>query len=137
MYCKFVKLSNGDDIILTTEDNYDTFKDKEFVSGKNVVQVGVIRLPRSGGVVESYILQPWIRMAKTVYVNIPVNSIVAMVDIDDKAAKQYLSFVEEKTPLNLEPSSEEELERELEEQLEFEEEEYDEQPTTNRGYTIH
>jgi len=137
MYCKFLKLSNGDDIILTTEDNYETFKDKEFVSGKNVVQVGVIRLPRSGGLVESYILQPWIRMAKTEEVNIPVNSVIAMVDIDEKAARQYLSFVKEKTPLTLESCSEEKLERELEEPLEFEEEEYDDQPTTNRGYTIH
>jgi len=132
MYCKLLKLSNGDDIIMSTEDNCDTFKDKEFLIGKHAVQVGVVRIPRSSGIMETYILQPWIRMAATDSVSIPVNSVVAVVDIDEKAAKQYLSFVEEKDELTLEVSDEEDLE-----DNNFEDEEYDGFPPGGHGHTIH
>jgi hypothetical protein len=132
MYCKLLKLSNGEDIIMSTEDNYETFKDKEFLIGKHAVQVGVVRIPRGTGVMETYILQPWIRMAATDLVSIPVTSVVAIVDIDEKAAQQYLSFVEDKPGLTLEVSEEEDLE-----ELNFEEEEYDGYPPSRNGHTIH
>lgn len=132
MYCKLLKLSNGEDIIMSTEDNYETFKDKEFLIGKHAVQVGVVRIPRGTGVMETYILQPWIRMAATDSVSIPVTSVVAIVDIDEKAAQQYLSFVEDKPGLTLEVSEEEDLE-----ELNFEEEEYDGYPPSRHGHTIH
>lgn len=137
MYCKLIKLTNGEDIILSTEDNCETFIGKEFVCGKNIVQVGTMRMPTSKGVVETYVLQPWIRMAKDGNINIPVNSIVVAVDLDERAASQYLDFVEEKTPVSFTKEEEEEINLDSElEDLDFEEEEYDGIPTRN-GHTVH
>lgn len=109
MYCKFLKLINGDNLIVTTDDECKTFKGKEFLSCVDPVQVGTIRFPRGTMVVESYVLQPWIKMSIDDVVQIPVSSIVVAVDVQEMAFNQYKKYVEETSKLN-ESDSYEQLE---------------------------
>jgi hypothetical protein len=106
MYCKFLKLINGDNLIVTTDDECKSFKDKEFLNCVDPVQVGTVRYPRGTMVVESYVLQPWIKMSVDDVVQIPVSSIVVAVDVQELAFKQYTKYLESMDELN---SFEEEL----------------------------
>lgn len=93
MFCKLLKLSNGENLIVTTDDACDTFLGKEFIDVIDPVQVGTVRVPRGNMIIESYVLQPWIRMAKANQVKIPVHSIIAAVDLHEQAKEQYEDFV--------------------------------------------
>jgi len=106
MYCKFLKLINGDNLIVTTDDECKSFKGKEFLNCVDPVQVGTVRYPRGTMVVESYVLQPWIKMSVDDVVQIPVSSIVVAVDVQELAFKQYTKYLESMDELN---SFEEEL----------------------------
>lgn len=101
MECKFLKLANGDNIIAMTEDSCDTFENKEFLSVIDPVQVGTVRIPRGSMVIETYVLQPWIKMAVKENVKIPTRSIVAAVNILEDAVNQYKQYVEDTKGLTL------------------------------------
>lgn len=100
MYCKFLKLINGDNLIVTTDDDCKTFKGKEFINCVDPVQVGTLRFPRGSMIVESYVLQPWIKMSIDDLVQIPVSSIVVAVDVQDSAFNQYKKYIEEYSNIN-------------------------------------
>lgn len=100
MYCKYLKLVNGDNVIVSTEDDCKSLKNKEFLNCLNPVQVGTVRFPRGNYIVESHVLQPWIKMLISETVQIPISSIVVIVDIDEDAIKQYNKFVENTSQLN-------------------------------------
>jgi hypothetical protein len=102
MFCKYLKLINGENLIVTTDDDCKTFKGKEFLNCVDPVQVGTIKFPRGSMVIESYVLQPWIKMSVDDVVQIPVKSIVVAVDVQDMAFKQYKKFVEEYANLDTE-----------------------------------
>jgi len=102
MFCKYLKLINGENLIVTTDDDCKTFKGKEFLNCIDPVQVGTIKFPRGSMVIESYVLQPWIKMSVDDVVQIPVKSIVVAVDVQDMAFKQYKKFVEEYANLDTE-----------------------------------
>ena len=102
MFCKYLKLINGENLIVTTDDDCKTFKGKEFLNCVDPVQVGTIKFPRDSMVIESYVLQPWIKMSVDDVVQIPVRSIVVAVDVQDMAFKQYKKFVEEYANLDTE-----------------------------------
>ena len=102
MFCKYLKLINGENLIVTTDDDCQTFKGKEFLNCVDPVQVGTIKFPRGSMVIESYVLQPWIKMSIDDVVQIPVSSIVVAVDVQELAFKQYKKFVEEYANLDTE-----------------------------------
>jgi hypothetical protein len=118
MYCKYLKLINGDNIIVTTDDDCSTFKGKEFINCVDPVQVSTVRYPRGTMIIESYVLQPWIKMSINEAIQIPVSSIVMATNIQELAFKQYKRYVEEFA----------DIEEELQQSLEFEDEqeEFDE-----------
>ncbi len=100
MYCKYLKLVNGDNVIVTTENDCKSFKDQEFLICTNPVQVGTVRYPKGNYIVETHVLQPWIKMLVQTTVQIPVSSIVVIVDIDEEAVEQYHKFVESTNSMN-------------------------------------
>jgi hypothetical protein len=118
MYCKFLKLINGDNIIVTTDDDCLTFKGKEFLNCVDPVQVSTVRYPRGSMVIETYVLQPWIKMSMDEAIQIPVSSIVVAVNVQELAFKQYKRYVEEFADMD------EEFQQSLD--FEDEEEEFDE-----------
>jgi len=121
MFCKFLKLTNGENIIATTEDECNTFKDKEFLDVIDPVQVGTIRLPRGNMIIESYVLQPWIRLAKESVVSIRVQNIVAAVDLPEDAQAQYYDFIQSAGKVTFSSGDGQAEAEEMGEQLEEEE----------------
>lgn len=94
MYYKFIKLTSGDSIIAATEDSCTTFKNKEFLKVFNPVQVGSMRFPRNGVIIESHVFMPWIAMSASENVMLPTKNIVVTVDVDEKVAEQYDNYVQ-------------------------------------------
>lgn len=95
MYCKFLKLTNGENIIVSTDDNCETFVNKEFIDIVDPVLISSFRFPKGNMVVESFIMQPWIKMAKKDVMRLPVNNIVVATDVQEMAVSQYKTFVDE------------------------------------------
>ena len=95
MYCKFLKLTNGENIIVSTDDNCDTFTNKEFIDIVDPVLISSFRFPKGNMIVESFVMQPWIKMAKKDVMRLPVNNIVVATDIQEMAVSQYKTFVDE------------------------------------------
>lgn len=113
MHCKFLKLTNGEDIIVQTDDTCESLNKKEFISVIDPVLIASMRIPRGPMVIETYIMQPWIKMAKADVVQIPTKNIVVAVDVHEMAEKQYLQYVEESNNRNvLNESTEDETEEE-------------------------
>ena len=113
MHCKFLKLTNGEDIIVQTDDTCESLNKKEFISVIDPVLIASMRIPRGPMVIETYIMQPWIKMAKADVVQIPTKNIVVAVDVHEMAEKQYLQYVEESNNRNvLEEATEDETEEE-------------------------
>ena len=148
MHCKFIKLTNGEDIIVQTDDTCESLNNKEFISVIDPVLIASMRIPRGPMVIETYIMQPWIKMAKADVVQIPTKNIVVAVDVHEMAEKQYLQYVEESNNRNvINSTAEEETEEELTEEEAFDEfmqmiredsdEEDDGNPRTKTGRTLH
>jgi hypothetical protein len=95
MYCKFLKLTNGENIIVSTDDDCETFVNKEFINIVDPVLISSFRFPKGNMVVESFVMQPWIKMAKKDVMRIPVNNIVVATDVQEMAVSQYKTFVDE------------------------------------------
>lgn len=95
MYYKFLKLVNGDNLIVTTDDQCSTLKDKEYLSVVDPVLISSMRFPRGTMVVETYVMQPWIKMAKSDVFQIPINNIVIATDVHEMAEEQYKKYIAE------------------------------------------
>lgn len=116
MYSKLLKLTNGDNIIVTTEDACDTFKDKEFIEFTDPVQVGVMRFPKGTRIVETYILQPWIKFAVNVKYKLPVHNIIIATDLHDGAIEQYHEYLVENSNQEIQAAEQELDEQDYEDQ---------------------
>lgn len=95
MHCKFLKLTNGEDLIVQTEDRCETLKEKEFIKVIEPVLISAFRYPHGHVVLETYTMQPWIKMANSNVINIPTTSIIVATDVHESAEKQYYQYVEE------------------------------------------
>jgi hypothetical protein len=122
-YYKFLKLTNGEDIIAATNNDCKNFKDQKMVLVSDPVLIGTIKMAQGPYLVETYTMQPWIKIAKEDIIEIPTESIVVAVDIDDKVVTQYQGFLEEynSTSPDLSQMDESELE-DLYDTIESEEE---------------
>jgi len=142
MYYKFLKLTNGENLIVSTDDNCDTFCEKEFISVLDPILVGIIRVPKDDLVMESYVFQPWIKMGVEDVVKIPTSSIVVAVDLNESAKEHYLNYLHDMSLMDdsLQEATEEESQVTIEEFLEnmktSDEEEEDGNRNQNRR-TLH
>ena len=93
MQCKFIKLSNGDDLIVTTDDGSTSLTDREYLDVVDPVLINTLRFPRGSNIIETYVMQPWIKMAKSDTVHIPTKNIVVMVDLHESAEQQYKMYI--------------------------------------------
>jgi len=94
-YCKFLKLSNGEEIIVTTDNDCSDFKNEKYIHVVDPVEVKAIQMARGPVVVETHVMQPWIRLAKDDIIQIPTDSIVVAVDVEDDVLNQYAKFLYE------------------------------------------
>ena len=99
-YCKFVKLVNGDEIIVTTDNDCNDYKNDRYLSVIDPVEVRSMQMVRGPHIVETHIMQPWIRMAKDDIVQIPTDNILVIVDVRDDIVDQYTKFLNQQQDSN-------------------------------------
>lgn len=118
VYCKYLKLTNGDNLIVTTDDNCASFDGKEFIYVMDPVKLQTIKLPRGSYIIESFLMEPWIRVAKDDLYSIPVKNIVVAADLKDNAIEYYQKYLSQSKETETTISS-----QSMEEMLEEEEQE--------------
>ena len=94
-YYKFVKLTNGDDIIVMTDTDCKEFKDRKSISIINPVELSTVRMANGPVIMESISLQPWIKLATDDVIELPTESIVVIADMKQDAIDQYKTFLED------------------------------------------
>lgn len=94
-HIKYIKLINGENLIVTTDNDCKNFKECKVINVINPVQIVTLKLNQGPLVVESFAMSTWIRMAVEDVIEIPTESIVIAVDIIPQAIEQYRKFVEE------------------------------------------
>lgn len=94
-YHKLIKLSNGEDIIATTENDCKDFKQHKYISVQDPVLIDTLKIARGIHLVETYTMKPWMKLAKDGTVEIPTESIIVAVDLQEKVIEQYEIFLDE------------------------------------------
>jgi hypothetical protein len=140
-FYKYLKLSNGDDIIATTDNDCKNFKKQRSIFVYDPVLISTIRIAQGPFMIETFTMRPWIKLAKEDIIEIPTESIIVAVDVEDKTQEQYNNFLmdSKSSTQDAEEFTEEELD-ELMEGIEETEDDNDhrEQPKTKKqGPTFH
>lgn len=119
-YCKFLKLSNGEEIIVTTDNDCKDFKNEKYLHILDPVEIKAVSMARGPVVIETHVMQPWIRLAKDDIIQIPTDNIVVAVDVDDDVIKQYARFIYEEHVKKSPPQDREEVVDNMLEEIESE-----------------
>jgi hypothetical protein len=93
MYCKFLKLTSGENLIVSTEDECVELVDKKYIEVSEPVEIHSMKMPYGGGVIESYIMQPWLKMSAKEVLRIPAHNILVATNVMEKAETQYKQFI--------------------------------------------
>ena len=93
MYCKFIKLTSGENLIVSTEDECNELDTKNYIEVSEPVVIHSMKLPYAGGFIESYIMQPWLKMATKEVLRLPVRNIIIAPNLLEKAESQYKQFI--------------------------------------------
>lgn len=93
MYCKFLKLTSGENLIVSTEDDCVELVDKKYVEVSEPVEIHSMKMPYAGGVIESYVMQPWLKMSAKEVLRIPAHNILIATNVMEKAETQYKQFI--------------------------------------------
>jgi hypothetical protein len=128
MYCKFLKLTSGENLIVSTEDECVELVDKKYIEVSEPVEIHAMKMPYAGGVIESYIMQPWLKMSAKEVLRIPAHNILVATNVMEKAESQYKQFILEYDQLAL--ATDDDIEKALTSnddltEDEIEEDEYD------------
>lgn len=94
-YCKFLKLTNGEEIIVTTDNDCSDFKNDKYLSVIDAVEIKAMQIVRGQQIIETQTMQPWIRLAKDDIIQIPTDNILVAVDVEDDVVDQYAKFLYE------------------------------------------
>lgn len=94
-YCKYLKLTNGENIIVTTDNDCKEFKQYKTINIVNPVELAVMRISNGPMIMESMTLQPWIKVAPNDVIEVPTESILLITDVKEEAIEQYKTFLEE------------------------------------------
>jgi hypothetical protein len=111
MYCKFLKLTSGENLIVSTEDECMDLADKKYIEVSEPVEIHSMKMPYAGGVIESYMMQPWLKMSAKEVLRIPARNVVIATNVLEKAESQYKQFIIEYD--SLEMATEEDIEQAL------------------------
>ena len=111
MYCKFIKLTSGENLIVSTEDECNELADKKYIEVSEPVEIHSMKMPYAGGIIESYIMQPWLKMSAKEVLKIPARNIVIATNVLEKAETQYKQFIIEYD--SLEMATEEDIDEAL------------------------
>lgn len=105
MFCKYLKLVNGENIIVTTDSDCKNFKQLKTIAVCDPVLIKNLHMSQGPFLVETFTMQPWIKVAKSDIIEIPTESIIVAVDLHQSTIDQYKSFIVETN--NADPNVEE------------------------------
>ena len=94
MQCKFLKLTNGEDIIAMVSDEFISTTSSSHIQIQDPVLISSARYPRGNMIMETYLMQPWIKLSISNIMTIPTVTILTAVDITDSAMEQYYEFLD-------------------------------------------
>jgi len=92
---RYLKLSNGDAIICGTDDDFSSLYDKKTIHIVDPVCVDQIRIPRAGFIIESFVLTPWIKLAKDNIFVLKTDQIITATEVKDSVLKNYKEFIDD------------------------------------------
>jgi hypothetical protein len=92
-YYKYLKLTNGDNIICKTTKDYKSITRSKSITVKQPVVLSQIRMPRNNVLVESYIMYPLFSFAVDDVYEIPVSQIVVATNIKDSLKENYEEYL--------------------------------------------
>ena len=95
LFCKYIKLANGDNIVALTDDNCINLLDSRVVVVMDPMSVTPIRIPRMNQILESYVLHPWLPLTDSNIAEIQSSHIVSAVEARDTFREQYENFVKQ------------------------------------------
>ena len=90
---KFLRLTSGDSIICKTTDDCKQLTGKRIISVTDPVILNMLRLPKDGVLIESYVLFPLFSFSEENVYEIPVHQIVVATNIKKKKKKNYLEYI--------------------------------------------
>lgn len=111
MYCKFLKLTSGEDLIVSTNDECIELADKKYIEVTEPVEIHSMKMPYGSGFIESYVMQPWLKMAAKEVLRIPAHNILVATNVMEKAETQYKQFILEYDQLAI--ATEDDIEKAL------------------------
>lgn len=95
LFCKYIKLANGDNIVALTDDNCTNLLDTRVVIVMDPMIVTPIRIPRMNQILESYVLHPWLPLTDSNIAEIQSSHIVSAVEARDTFREQYENFIKQ------------------------------------------
>ena len=140
MYCKFLKLTSGENLIVSTEDECMDLADKKYIEVSEPVEIHSMKMPFAGGIVESYMMQPWLKMSAKEVLRIPARNVVIATNVLERAEAQYKQFIVEYE--NSEMATEEDIEQALSGddnygEIEISEEDENDSRSSSGAHTLH
>ena len=95
MFCKLIKLTNGENIIASTDSSCLNFKETKSISVVDPVLISTVKFAKGPFMIETYTMQPWIKLAKKDIIDIPTENIIVAVDVEESVKDQYEKFLED------------------------------------------
>ena len=95
MFCKLIKLSNGENIIATTDSSCLNFKNLDTIAVVDPVLITNIKISQGSYFIETYTMQPWLKLARKDVIDIPTENIIVAVDVEDSVKVQYEKYLDE------------------------------------------
>jgi len=140
MYCKFLKLTSGENLIVSTEDECIDLADKKYIEVSEPVEIHSMKMPYAGGVIESYMMQPWLKMSAKEVLRIPARNVVIVTNVLERAEAQYKQFIIEYE--NSAMATEEDIEQALSGdddngEIEISEEDENDSRSSSGAHTLH
>ena len=117
---KFLRLTSGDSIICKTKDDCKQLTGKRIISVTDPVILNMLRLPKDGVLIESYVLFPLFSFSEENVYEIPVHQIVVATNIKESLKNNYLEYImyrDSKDELYAESDDAEETDEEIIEEL--------------------
>ena len=140
MYCKFLKLTSGENLIVSTEDECIDLADKKYIEVSEPVEIHSMKMPYAGGIIESYMMQPWLKMSAKEVLRIPARNVLIATNVLERAETQYKQFIIEYE--NSAMATEENIEQALSgdddsSEIEISEEDENDSRSSSGAHTLH
>ena len=93
MLCKYIKLISSENLLVMMDD-CDDYEDKKYIDVHVPIVITSVRFPRGRHILETFHMEPWIKVTKQEVFRIPVRNILVITDVDESTERYYNRFIE-------------------------------------------